>query len=331
MSKKVLIVDDDPSILRLLEKYLADAGYEVLQASNGIDALRIVLAEAPPIVLTDWDMPEMNGVELCRTLREHEGVRFVYVILITAQSDLERITEAFEAGVDDVLSKSLRRHELLARMRAGEHIARLEDDLTKRTREIHRLNAEMAMANDQLAAVNDRLQSMATTDELTGLLNRREALNRLRELWHARERYGQSFSCIMLDIDYFKKFNDTYGHAVGDMVLRECAGVLGANVRATDLVCRLGGEEFLVLCPNVGAQNAGVCAEHLRAAVEKHVFTHDGLQLKVMVSCGVAECDAEMVNMDDLLRSADDAMYKSKQTGRNRVTVAGYPPALAKR
>ena len=316
MNRKVLIVDDDPAVLRLLEKYVTENGHEVLRATNGRDALELVLAEAPPIVITDWMMPEMDGVELCRALRQHEGVRFVYIIIVTAHSEIDRVAEAFEAGVDDFVSKPFRRPELVARLRAGEHIARLEDDLMKRTCEVHHLNAEMASANE-------KLKRMATTDELTGLLNRREAMNRLKELWASKERYGTIFSCIMLDIDFFKKFNDTYGHAAGDAVLRATAGVLQANVRTTDLVCRMGGEEFLVLCPSVRAREAGVCAEHLRAAVEAHDYAYDGIGLRVAVSLGVAEWDADMTKSDELLRKADDALYLSKQSGRNRVTIAG--------
>jgi diguanylate cyclase (GGDEF)-like protein len=322
MNDKVLIVDDDPSMLRLLKKYLNASGYGVLQASNGQEALRIVLAEEPRIVITDWMMPEMDGVELCRKLRQHEGVRFVYIIIVTAHSDLNRVVEAFEAGADDFLSKPVGRPELMARLRAGEHIARLESDLAKRTREMHRLNAEMAIANEKLAMANDELKRMATTDALTGLTNRREAMNKLDKLWSTGERYGHPFACITLDIDHFKKFNDMHGHATGDTVLREIAAVLRSHVRATDIVCRMGGEEFLVLCPNVGEKGAVKCAEHMRAAVEDHGFSHGGVHLKVTVSLGVAEWMQDMTGPDELLQRADDALYASKAGGRNQVTLA---------
>jgi diguanylate cyclase (GGDEF)-like protein len=329
MNRKVLIVDDDPDMLRLLQQYLADSGREAFQAANGQDALRLVLAEAPAIVITDWMMPGMDGVQLCRLLREHEGVRFVYIIMLTAHGEYDRLVEAFEAGADDFLSKPVVRPELLARVRAGEHIARLESDLAKRTREIHRLNAEMALTNEKLAVANDKLKRMAITDELTGLLNRREAMNRLQQLWAEEERYGQLFSCIMLDVDDFKKFNDAYGHAAGNHVLREAAAIFRANVRTTDSVCRIGGEEFLVLCPHVEAQRAAVCAEHLRAAIEVHEFRHEGKSLRVTISLGVSERRQDMTSPDDLLKVADQAMYASKQTGRNRVSLADQCGATA--
>lgn len=322
MNRKVLIVDDDPAMLRLLEKYLAASGYEVLQATNGQEALKIVLSEEPPIVVTDWVMPEIDGVALCRMLRQHEGVRFVYIIIVTAHSDYERIVEAFDAGVDDFLSKPISKHELLARMRAGEHIARLEADLASRAREVHRLNAAMAVANDKLELANDQLKRMATTDSLTGLINRRAAMDKLHEMWETAARYDHGFSCIMLDIDHFKSFNDTHGHAVGDAVLHAMGSLLQTNVRMTDKVCRIGGEEFLVLCPNISATGAAVCAEHLRAAVEAHDFPHKETPLKVTISLGIAEWSSALAKPDELLKIADDALYASKDAGRNRVTIA---------
>jgi two-component system, cell cycle response regulator len=321
--RKVLIVDDDPATLRLLAEHLDTAGFDVLQATDGREAMNIVMAEAPPIVITGWAMPEMDGIELCRTLRQHEGVSFVYLIILIAHGNQDCVAEALEAGADDFLAKPISRPELRARLRVAEHITRLEADLSRRTREIHRLNAEMAITTEKLGAANDKLQLMVTQDELTGLLNRREAMSRLHQLWGGQDRYGQVFSCIMLDFDGFKSFNDTYGHAAGDMVLRETSSVLRSEVRSTDLVCRVGGEEFLILCPSVGARGGMVCAEHVREAVERHDFRWEDSRLKVTISLGVAEWRPEMKCPDDILRAADHAMYASKAAGRNRVTVAG--------
>jgi len=325
MEKRVLIVDDDPASLRLLHQHLIADGYEVLQATNGREALNVVLEAAPPLIITDWGMPEMDGLELCRALREHEGVRFAYIVMTTSHSDTERLVEAFHAGVDDYLPKPINRQELLARLRAGERIARLEEDLARRTREVHRLNAESALANRKLEQANARLKVIATTDELTGLLNRREAMSRLQELWAAQERYGAMFCCIMVDIDHFKRFNDAHGHAAGDAVLRQTADILRATVRTADIICRVGGEEFLVLCPHVDAAGAAICAERLREAVETNGYVHDGRPLKVTISLGVAERDPETAGPDALVRRADEALYASKVAGRNRVTLAESP------
>ncbi|MFH1420038.1 MAG: diguanylate cyclase [Planctomycetota bacterium] len=322
-NKKVLVVDDDPAMLHLLSKYLLGCGYEVLTAANGPEAIQIAGTDAPPIIITDWAMPEMDGIELCRALRAHEGIRFAYIIVVTAHSNTERLSQAFEMGADDFLSKPICKPELLARIRVGEHIFQLEEDLAKRTREIHRLNAQMAVTNDKLAEANDKLQQMATTDELTGLYNRREAMSRLKQLWDSADRYDHTLSCVMLDIDHFKRFNDAHGHAIGDKVLKKTAAVLRSNVRSTDSVCRIGGEEFLVLCPNIGLQGAVVCAEHLRSAVEQHEVEVRGKRLNVTISLGAAERRPDMAKPDDVLKQADDALYASKEAGRNRVTAAG--------
>ncbi len=320
--RKVLIVEDDPIQLRLMEHTLVGFGYTILTATNGKEALQVIGSEEPRVVITDWMMPEMNGLELCRALRMHEGIRFVYVIIVTAHGGPDKVVEAFEAGADDYLTKPLNKAELLARLRAAERIVSLESDLAGRTREIHRVNAEMALAHQKLNKANEQLRTMAITDELTGLLNRRESMNRLSELWAAHQRYKQKFSCIMLDIDHFKLFNDNHGHAVGDHVLRETAKLLMDNVRKTDKVCRIGGEEFLILCPNVEIQGASVCAEHLRAVVEQHAFKHEGIDMHVTISLGVAEPSEGIANPEILVKTADTALYDSKKQGRNRVTVA---------
>lgn len=316
MDKTALVVDDDPCIVRLLTKYLIGSGYHVISASSGEEAMALALSEAPPIVVTDFNMPGMDGLELCRSLRSHEGIRFVYVIIITASSEISRLVEAFDAGADDFIPKPIKREELLSRLRAGERISQLNSDVEKRTLEIHRLNAEMAIANNQL-------QRMATTDELTGLLNRRKAMSKLEELGAMRERYGNQLSCIMLDIDHFKKINDVHGHACGDAVLKQIGVVLQGNVRSTDIVCRVGGEEFLVLCPNVGIDGAVVCAEHIRMAVEQHDFAYGTIHLNVTVSLGVAEQESGASQTDTFVKLADQALYESKHAGRNRVTSSG--------
>lgn len=322
--RKLLVVDDDPLQLALMEKLLKSCEHEILTAGTGAEAMRIVLSEEPRIIITDWNMPEMDGIQLCRALREHEGVRFAYIIVMTAHGGEDRMVEALDAGADDFVCKPLKQAELLARLRAADRIVCAESDLAKRTREVLRANAEMALTHQKLNRANDQLRRMATTDELTTLLNRREAMNRLEQFWGAMERYDQVFSCIMLDIDHFKHFNDTYGHAAGDKVLKTTAQILRKHCRKTDLVCRVGGEEFLILCPGVGIQGAAVCAEHLRSGVAKHAIDYDGVPLMVTVSLGVSEANRAMESYDVLLKAADEALYASKEGGRNRVTIA--PP-----
>ncbi len=319
---RVLAVDDDPFALALLVRHLSSAGHQVLTARNGKEALKVLLEEGAPMVITDWSMPEMDGLQLCRTIRIHEGIPFTYVIVLTANTEEDHTIDAFEAGTDDYLAKPFRERELLARVQAGQRIIRLREDLERRSRDVHHSNAELAVANEKLAEANHRLNHMATTDELTGLLNRREALNRLYEYWSTSLRHGDPLSCIAIDIDHFKNFNDRYGHATGDWVLRETAAVLRRTARRGESVCRLGGEEFLILCPKATHNMAAVGAERLRLAVESNRLVGGGSSLNVTVSLGVAERTLTMSGHDDLLRAADTALYEAKNAGRNTVRVA---------
>ncbi len=320
---RVLVVDDDLAALALIARTVESAGHEVLTACNGMEGMRVALEQGPPLIITDWTMPEMDGVEFCRAIRSHEGISFAFVILLTAHSDEDRLVEAFDAGADDYLSKPFNRRELLARLHAGIRIIQLQEDLNRRRREMHRANAELAITHTDLARANERLNLMATTDELTGLTNRREAMVRLDEAWAVSGRRDESLSCIMLDIDHFKKFNDAYGHAIGDLVLKEIAHTLKACSRSDERVCRVGGEEFLVvLSPGSTEAMAGVAAERMRKAIEVRRVESDGMELKVTISLGVAERTPETADPDDLLSVADAALYAAKKAGRNRVACA---------
>ncbi len=314
--QRILVVDDDKSVLRILTKYLSDAGYEVLTAPNGVEALRVIHSEGCPLVITDWIMPEMDGLDLCRAIRASEGVGFAYVIMLTGKSDDESLAKAFDAGADDFLTKPCKKLELLARLKAGVRTLASERRVAAQQLAIHKTNAE-------LESLNDRLREMATTDELTGLYNRREALQRLGDYWATARREGQPLSCMMLDIDNFKKCNDTYGHDVGDLVLRETAEILRRNARAGEAVFRLGGEEFVVLCPGSSAEMSATGAERLRAAVEANRIKRGGKVLGITISAGVAERDHRTAEPDDLLKLTDEALYAAKRNGRNCVCVSG--------
>ncbi len=327
---RVLIVDDDEPTLALLEKHLTRSGYDVVKAADGEDALRVLLTEGPPVVITDWMMPKMDGLELCRAIRTHPGISFTYIIIATAfDADEDRIVEALDTGADSFLRKPLRPKELLARLRAAERIAQLQIDLEARRREVHRYNAEMEIANAKLGRANTDLVRMATTDELTGLVNRREALNRLSQHWSAAERNGTPLSIITLDIDHFKQCNDSHGHAAGDAVLKKTAEVFRRTVRNEETVCRIGGEEFLILCPHSTEWSAAVCAERIRQTVEAAATQYGTLTLRVTVSLGVAERSSTMESPDDLLRASDNALYSAKNAGRNTVCSAERKVAAA--
>ncbi len=313
--RRVLVVDDDRSAVRLIARFLETAGYEVLTAANGAQGMRTLIESDIHIVVSDWEMPEMGGIEFCRRIRSGESIGFVYFMVVTARTEKDKLTTAFDAGADDFLTKPVDRAELLSRVRAGSRIVRLEADITRHNREIHKANADMAI-------LNERLQQLAATDGLTGLTNRRRAIEKLSDLWTAAQRYGMALTCLMMDIDHFKGFNDTYGHAAGDAVLRATADCVSAQVRATDVVARIGGEEFLVIVPNTSSDEARILAERIRSAMAAMRVLHDGRQLSTTVSLGIAEKHTGIRSEDDLLRAADCALYAAKNSGRNRVCSA---------
>jgi diguanylate cyclase (GGDEF)-like protein len=232
----------------------------------------------------------------------------VYVIMLTVNSDAPRLVEAFEVGVDDFLPKPFELGVLLARMRAAIRIVDTQAELERR-------NAELEVANR-------RLMELASTDELTGLANRRAGLQRLQEHWDASSRHDHPLSCALIDVDHFKQLNDTYGHAVGDQVLVEVGAMFTKERRSTDVICRYGGEEFLLILPHETAEGATLAAARCRELIESHRMSIGALSLSVTVSIGVAQRTSATTNIEQLLRAADDALYTAKENGRNTVRLA---------
>lgn len=313
---KVLAVDDDPVSLKLLSFHLTRAGYEVVTASNGKQGLALALEHLPQIVVTDWSMPEMNGVELARTLRSSAEGKRLQIILLTGKDEEQRVLEGFEAGVDEYLNKPVNPAILVARTRSGQRVIELRQEV-ERDREIR----ENQVA--QLAVLTRRLQAAAFTDPLTELPNRRFAMKHLEQELAKCAASGEPLSVILVDIDKFKTVNDVHGHDVGDIALKETSALLRRSVRSGDKVCRLGGEEFLIIssrCPNpVAAQ----LAERLRAAAEANVITAGGLGRALTLSLGVATSGTSTDDVDALIKLADLRVYAAKDAGRNCVVSTG--------
>jgi diguanylate cyclase (GGDEF)-like protein len=311
---RILAVDDDSMSLKLLATYLRATGHEVTTARNGREALACALESNPQIVVTDWMMPEMDGIEFTRALRRFETGRTIYVLILTGQEQEDRVVEAFEAGVDDYVTKPFNPRVLLARVNAGQRVVRLQQQVEadKRTQ-----REQVA----RLAVLTRKLRAAAMTDPLTELPNRRYAMRRLEEEWASGNRNGAPLSAVLIDIDHFKLVNDRHGHHVGDCVLREVSELIDATTREEDVTARIGGEEFLVICPNTAADGALQCAERVRAAVEQHLFQGSDFQLSVTVSVGVATRGEGCESIDDLLQFADAATYDAKGAGRNTVRV----------
>ncbi len=324
---RVLVVDDSPAILALLEKLLTDIGHAVRTAVNGQDGLSKALEWQPQLIITDWVMPEMDGLALCKALRESRAGRMMYLIILTVLEDEEKLVEAFEAGADDYIVKPFSERALKARLRAGQRVVQLQEEILLEREDVRRSAAE-------LAVTNQRLLEAALTDSLTQLPNRRYGLERFDEEWAASGRHDSPLSCMLLDIDRFKQINDTHGHDAGDAVLRQSATLIRKAIRKEDVVCRLGGEEFLVICPAADLKSTALAAERLRLAFEKAAFDFPGGSLKLTASIGVASRDASLPGPEALLKIADQALYTAKQAGRNRVVVysrkAPSPPAKEK-
>lgn len=316
---RVLVADDDASIRELLRSMLEQAGHEVFLATNGREALEAALGNQTHLLIAGWRMPEMDGMELIRTLRQTKVGRGMYVLVVTSMNEEDTLVEAFDNGADDVMSKPLNPRVLAARLRAGQRVIRLQQEIERDREEMRRFAAE-------LAVTNRRLNDAALTDALTGFANRRYAMDRMSEEWSVAKRYQRPLSCMMIDIDEFKRINDTYGHDIGDLVLRQVSASLKESLRTQDVVARMGGDEFIVICPDTNLSQVLVCAERARNRVSSATIRSGMLRLRISVSIGVAEVGIEMNGSDALVKVADQGLYVAKQRGRNRVAAVQAGP-----
>jgi diguanylate cyclase (GGDEF)-like protein len=293
----------------LYKALLEKAGHSVTIANNGRAALDIVKATPPQLIISDWIMPEMDGIEFCKELRKNPDWQNIYVFIVTAQESTEKLVEAFEAGVDDYLSKPINPRVLAARLRAAQRIIQMQQTQEEDRQQLRRFA-------DELALSNKRLHELALTDALTGLPNRRYALERLEQEWAVATRSGRPVCCMMVDIDHFKSINDTYGHLFGDEALRTVAESLHHAARKEDIVCRLGGEEFLVICADTDERAGFNYAERLRLHVASQPLqVHDKI-LHLTVSIGLA-ANHQQHSVETMMHQADERLYAAKAAGRN--------------
>jgi diguanylate cyclase (GGDEF)-like protein len=307
----VLIAEDDPLFRRILERWFQQWDYRVTAVENGLDAWEVLQREdAPQLAILDWMMPGMDGIELCRRIRNRDQSPYRYVLLLTAKDDKQDVITGLEAGADDYLTKPFDVDELRARVRAGKRI----------------LDLEAALIHAQ-----DDLQSAALHDSLTGLWNRGAILDLLRREVCRRQRTGDALGVMMVDIDYFKKINDTHGHLIGDAVLQEVTRRLAVDVRPYDVVGRYGGEEFLIVFPGCNMRDLLVGAERLRHCIADQPIETSVGQIPVTLSLGLASVEQgenEILGCESFLQRADAALYAAKARGRNRVETAAASPAV---
>jgi two-component system, cell cycle response regulator len=304
---KVLIADDDSLSRRLLQKTLERAGYEVTAVDNGRRAAEVLChPEGPRLALLDWVMPELDGPGVCRQVRKQRSERHVHLILITSKDSKQDIVCGLESGADDYLVKPFDPEELKARLRSSVRILELEDNLLE---------------------AREEMRYKATHDALTSLLNRGTIIELLSREFTRTQREKTCTGILLGDIDHFKTVNDTYGHAIGDEVLREISRRLLRSVRSYDLVGRYGGEEFLMVIHNCEVSKVLSRAEGIRNAISKAPIVTSSVSLPITMSLGVfAVLGEEPRSFEEVLGEVDRALYEAKAAGRNCSRLAGVRP-----
>lgn len=301
MNASVLVVDDSDTVRRelihiLKEKSIFSAYHE---AEDGLQGFKVLLGCKADIILCDVDMPRMDGFKLISMVRSREEYRDVPIILITGKEERESKIRGLEMGASDYITKPFDTGELVAR-----------------------INVQLKLKNlqDQLKKANELLLTMSNTDHLTGLYNRRFLEEALAREFQRAQRRRNNLSVLILDIDHFKRINDTYGHQRGDSVLCKVASLFRKELRDYDTAARFGGEEFIAVVPEASMTEAATIAERIRKAIERAVFNESGDALKITVSLGLATFPApEIDSAEDLIREADKALYRAKTKGRNRI------------
>lgn len=297
---KALIVDDEVGFRKLLSLMLRKREYEIIEVSNGVDAWEILQREPIQLVLTDWVMPDMDGVELTQRIRQANFPYYTYVMLLTARTSTQDIIAGLEAGADDYIIKPFDVDELRARLTISERILGLERKLRETL---------------------DQMREMAMHDSLTGAFNRRATYDVIEDELNRSRREEKPLSIIMMDIDHFKNVNDQFGHAAGDEALRRVAQTLRDHIRPYDYVGRWGGEEFLVVVPGSNLEESEHLAERLRIAISTLKIPVDDNEIcPLYASFGVTTAlPPDVISIDRLVQRADEAMYLAKEQGRNRV------------
>ncbi|MET0498259.1 MAG: diguanylate cyclase [Steroidobacteraceae bacterium] len=300
---RILLVDDEPTQRLIMARLLKRAGYLVETAGNGLEALAKIDSGDFQLMITDWEMPEMDGIALCSALRASQNRGYIYTILLTARDAIEHVVTGLQAGADDYLTKPVIEPELIARLNTGKRIVTLERSLR---------------------SANEENRRLSITDPLTGAYNRRYLMEQLPREIERAARYGRHLSVVMCDVDHFKKINDTHGHLIGDEVLKWFVSNLQKSVRACDWVARYGGEEFVAVLPETHVLNAGAAAENLRQGLSAVPFVLDDVSFPVTASFGASgwkELVPAGATLDALMGKCDTGVYASKAAGRDRVTV----------
>ncbi len=305
---RILVAEDEITFRHMLKTFLTKWGYQVVVVSDGLEAWKILQEEdRPRLAILDWMMPNMDGVEICRAIRERKSGPYLYLLLLTSRDQKQDVVEGIEAGADDYLIKPFDPRELRARIHAGERIIELEDRLIR---------------------AQEALRELATHDSLTGLLNRRACLDSLLAELDRGRRAGNPVCIVMADIDHFKRINDAHGHLIGDEVLCEVARRMQSSLRRYDTIGRFGGEEFLLVLPGCSLEEGVKLAERICHLVRSEPAKAQNKSINVSISLGVAVASQPVPgDLEVLLGSADAALYRAKEAGRNRVGFSANLPS----
>ncbi|MEX2588478.1 MAG: diguanylate cyclase [Actinomycetota bacterium] len=313
---KILVVDDEPVSRLIAQAALTSLGHEPVLAEGGEAGWEMFLKERPDVVISDWMMPDLDGIKLSRRIRASEHNSYTSIIVLTSLDDKKRVREAILAGADDYLTKPLNPDELGIRLIAAARLRELHDQL--------------AAQQQKLEALNEELGRTARIDPLTGLGNRLRMREDLAGAISRMRRYGTTCCIGLIDLDSFKAYNDTYGHLMGDRALKAVARVISSRIRGGDGAYRYGGEELVCLLPEQSLEEAAVVMERIRQGVQDLALVHAGnppAQV-VTVSAGVCRVVAgDPGKPERILEEADRALYRAKANGRNRVEVAGSESA----
>lgn len=298
---KILIAEDDLITARILNKHLTEWGFQVFQEKNGEDAWSTLDNHDIQLAILDWMMPKLNGLQLCRKIRQQKSDPYTYLILLTARTSTDDIVEGLNSGADDYITKPVEPAELRARLQTGKRIIELEN----RNKKLQR-----------------KLEKLAREDSLTGFLNKKNIHLRLEEELSRANRESLPVSALLLDIDKFKEINDKHGHHIGDQVLREISRRLRLAIRKHDQIGRFGGDEILVLLWHTDSESLRIVADRLCGCVSGEPIPTDAGPLEVSVSVGGASSDDRFsVSADTLLQLSDQALYSAKYKGRNRAEI----------
>ncbi len=305
---KILLVEDSKAQAELVRNFLEKTGYEVIWAENGKSAIKTAKTMSVDIILMDLMLPDISGNEVCRWLKLNDNTRGIPIIMLTAKDAITDKVAGLEAGADDYLPKPYNEIELNARIYASLRTKALQDELRQK--------------NHQLEDLLRQVEIMAITDQLTGIYNRRRLETVLEKEFRRTIRYKTPLSCLMIDIDHFKRINDKFGHHTGDMVIKETAQIIIECARDIDTVARWGGEEFLALFPQTKKEDALIPASRILTAVSGHKFTaiHDE---QITISIGIASAPDPSIDTEEkLIHASDMALYEAKKKGRNRAELA---------